>query len=60
MPIQIIKEVHPLLSKFSIEAISQILHQGKLLRLKSNQILYQCEDLDLKVYIIIYGTLELI
>lgn len=59
MPIQKIKEVHPLLCKFSIEAIAQILHQGTLLRLQENQVLYRCAELDLKVYIIIYGTLEL-
>lgn len=60
MPLQKIKEVHPLLCKFSIEAVGFILHYGSLIPLLPDQILYKRNELDLKVYMIIYGTVELL
>ena len=48
-----------MLSKFSLEAVSVILQKGSLIRLEPDQVLYNEHDLDLKFYMILYGTFEL-
>ena len=51
--------MHPLLAKFSIEAASIILQTGKLLHVETGQTIYQKQDLELKVYMIIYGSFQI-
>ena len=48
-----------MLSKFNLEAVSVILQKGSLIRLEPDQVLYNEHDLDLKFYMILYGTFEL-
>jgi len=59
MPITKLHRLHPVLVKFSLEAVSVILERGTLIRLEPDQALYSEKDLTLKVYLIIYGTFEL-
>lgn len=60
MPLSRLHSLHPLLTRFSLEALGIIIQSGSLIRLETDQLLYKEEDLDLKVYLIIYGTFELI
>ena len=59
LPLTKLHKQHTLLSKFSLEAISVILQKGSLIRLEPDQVLYNEHDLDLKFYMILYGTFEL-
>ena len=52
-------QIHPLLAKFSVLAMGIILQTGTLLHLEPGQILYQKQDLDLKVFMIIYGSFKI-
>ena len=53
-------KLHPLLSKFSLDAVATIMQRATLIRLEPEQVLYDAGDLALKVYLIVYGTFELL
>ena len=59
MPISQIHKAHPLLTKFSLHAVQSIFSHGSLIRLEPNQVLYAKDDLTLKVYLIVYGAVQL-
>ena len=52
-------QLHPLLTKFSLEAASVILQSGNLIHVEPGQYLYQKQDLELKVYLIIFGSFQI-
>ena len=60
MPLSKLHSLHPLLSRFSLEAVGIIIQSGSLIRLETDQVLYRMDDLNLKVYLVVYGTFELI
>ena len=59
MPITKLHKLHPVLVKFSLEAVPVILQRGTMIKLEPDQVLYSEKDLTLKVYLIVYGTFEL-
>ena len=59
MPLTRLHKLHPLLSKFSLDAVSTVMKKGKFISLEAGQTLFSIGDLDLKVYMVLYGILEI-
>ena len=59
-PLTKIHKTHPLLSRFSLEAVTAMFESSRIITLKPEEILYQQGDLELRVYLIIYGSFILL
>ena len=59
-PLTEIHKTHPLLSKFSLEAVTAMLESSRVITMKPEEVLYQQGDLELRVYLIIYGSFILL
>ena len=60
MPLNQLRRLHPFLQKLSLEAVGTILQCGSIIILERDQVLYKEKEEDLKFYMIIFGSLELL